>query len=274
VVVTGRRDNRLPQLGPLVTTLLEATLGLAMAKTDAVLLHVGLDGSGHVARDRFLAYGIVTGLEPQWRLFHHDWGKLLDRHDLTHIRMTDAVSFQGPFKDKAAKWGSQRSEQRNGLLLEAAEVITRHLKPGGASCDFAALPSEKVYRYKRKVLFQYIIGKLLDADPDYVLAFLCDDEQDSAPDFYKLINAFKLSHQRWAQRLGGICFFDDRQMSQIQAADIVAWALRERRKREVEHPSSPPTQLESALLAGIPTTVDAVELRFQRNRGTSTGNSA
>jgi hypothetical protein len=253
-------------LGPAVTKFLEDILAPSMAKQDAILLHVALDGSGHVHRDRFLAFGVVAGLAPHWQRFHAEWGKLLDKYDLTHIRMTDAVSFEGPFRAKATQWGHQRSEVRDRVLSEAAEVITRYLKVGGCSADFADLPSEKTYRYKKKVLFQYMVHMLLEAEPDYVLAFLCDDEQDSAPAFYKLLSSFKLRYQDLAPRLSGICFFDDIRMSQIQAADIVAWVFRDRHRREVEQPGCSATELETVLLANTTTRRDAVTLRVPRPR--------
>ena len=200
-----------------------------MGVRDSVKFHVAIDGSGAIDRGDSVAYGVVAGTSPEVAGFHRDWMTLLNSYDLTHIRLADAMSFRGAFFDKRSEWGDEREQIRDELLEKAARTIVKYLGAGGAATAFDGLPTDKVFRYRKNLMFEAIVDVMLRKVPEtYTLIFLCDDDQDVAVQFYKSFDRFKRRRQQSAPRLGGICFFDDEQMAQLQAADLVAYVLRKR----------------------------------------------
>ena len=140
------------------------------------------------------------------------------------------MSFHGAFEPKIAEWGEQREQIREQVLLEAAQIIRTHLQFGGSVYDASRLPTEKARRYQKHMLFESVVQQILQAQPEnYVLVFMCDDEQDSAIAFYDALNRFKRQNKDYIRRIGGICFLDDVRIPQLQAADFVAYMLRLRK---------------------------------------------
>lgn len=237
--------------GQQVTEFIESNylMALKAVSLEAVLIHAAIDSSGSVTRDRYVSYGIVAALRPGWEKVHEQWMVLLEKHDLACIRMTDAMAFEGAFKNKFSEWGADRETRRDAVLLEFAKTIRDNLTCVGVSIDMRQLPTEKEYRYRKKLMFQAIVRRLLQVTPSkFVFAFICDDEQDAAVDYYRYLSNFKLKYQSLANRIGGICFFDDKTMAQLQAADMYAYVLRDTKERETSEPSRPPLPVSAYLL--------------------------
>jgi hypothetical protein len=200
------------------------------------ILTVGMDISISGEGQRYAAYGVVSADYSNLQLFYGDWNAFLERHQLDYLRMSEAMAFRGQFQSRHAEWGEDRNEKRNQLLVEAAQIIAHRLRAGGSSIDFAetsgaALPSEKVIRYKKATLFAMVLAKLLE-EPEsnpYDFAFMCDDEQDVAIQFYQYLNRFKQRHPEVAPRINALCFCEDSGIPVLQAADLVAYVLRQAR---------------------------------------------
>lgn len=217
-----------PSLGSLVTDLLESSFSMTIRNIE--LLQIGLDGSGCVNTDRYIAYGTVGGFAAEWQQFEQKWTPLLNHYGLDHIRMAHAMSFQGEFKKKRTEWGEHRHRIRDEVLVKAATIVRDILKPAGTTWDFGQVPTEKVFSYRKNLMFGELVLKTLRESADHVvLAFICDDEQDAAPEYYRLLNRFKAGNKKYARRIGGICFFNDARMPQLQAADMAAYVLRQKR---------------------------------------------
>lgn len=219
--------------GPLITDFIEDVIGMSIQKPNTVMLQVAMDISG-AAQDRYAAYGVVVGLAREWKLFHEEWGRFLEKHQLDHIRMAHAMSFNGAFKPKFAEWGERREEVRHQVLSEAAHIIAATLKVHAASRDLQAgnYPSEKEgrRRYIKATMFGYVIQKLLAQESEeYALALMCDEEQDVAKQFLYYLDRFKHQHHSVAHRIAALCFCNDTRVPQLQAADIVAYVSREKK---------------------------------------------
>jgi hypothetical protein len=213
-------------LGVLITRYLDSAI--SMGKTHAHVCHVAVDGSGAVEGQRFVALGYASGFEGNITPFTEAWLKLLDKYELHSLRMSEAYSFRFAFEEKHRAWGDRREEVRDELVLEAAKVIKTHLRPGGVFGRFDKTSKEKTISWRKGLLFHHMVLRNLREQPDNVtLAFMCDDEPDIAIDFYKHLTSFERKNEGWRRRIAGICFMDDRNVAHIQAADVVAYVLRD-----------------------------------------------
>jgi hypothetical protein len=189
------------------------------------VVHVAIDASG--TPPELVAYGTVAAPSPQWYAFHNKWDEMLEAAGLDYIRMAEAMCFDGEFQKKSRDWGASREVEREKLLLSAIKLIKEHLNTGAVTIDFVGI-RERAIRAKKATNFGALIQQLLNFTPPFsTMALMCDDEQDVAMEYYYFLNRFKRQNQSIAFRLGGICFINDKNLYQLQAADIVAWVYRE-----------------------------------------------
>lgn len=242
-------------LGLALMKFVEASL--AISHVDTPLIHAAIDGSG---TGRFISYGAVYGPAPAWALLWDDWAKLLDEYQVDHIRMAHAMSFNGAFEEKREEWGERKEETRNALLMRAAKLIRESkCRVIGLHMDFEKFPP-KSYRPKKAMMFALLVRALLQQqkDPESVLAFMCDDEQDVAVDYYKFLTRFKRHFPKLAPRVAGLCFYNDTRVYQLQAADMAAYVHRE----NAEGISNP---LYPVIFDGADRVVEQVNITFSRD---------
>jgi hypothetical protein len=115
--------------------------------------------------------------------------------------------------------------------LEAAWLVGSQLGCHATSHDTRELqPKVRAPRYAKQLLFNTLIRQIVYGTPDYlVFHFLCDNDQEVAPGFYKGVEHFKRVDKAYARRIAGVCFYDDVKLPVLQAADMVAYVDRDRR---------------------------------------------
>lgn len=213
-----------------------------MIGTPAPILNAALDGSGGMG-DKFVSYAGVAGIAPSWEVFDYAWVEVLQEYGLPYLHTVQAMNWRGPFAAKVGEWGDQRLEKRDGLLLKCASVIVdSHLQSIGFASDVRNFKANSVVG-KKKELFDTVLGSIIGwLKPSFVMTIFCDDEQDTAEEYYKLLNRYRRAHQGVADKIAGICFHDDKVFPPLQAADLVAWTLREELERSVVSPEKPQSE--------------------------------
>ena len=212
----------------------------------ALVIQVALDGSGSVDRSRYVAYGGIAGSGATWGALHETWVEILNRHGLDYLRMTEAMNWAEPWwSEKAREWGSDRVARRDAILAECVAAAQRHrLFAVGIGADVRHLRRPEQLVAKKRTLFQAVLLDLLkQLKPEHTLALMCDDEQDAAMEFYGFVNSTRKSYPDLGSKIAGICFLDDRQVTQLQLADMVAWLLRTDTERAAERPTEPRSEL-------------------------------
>jgi hypothetical protein len=131
--------------------------------------------------------------------------------------------------------------------------------------DVRHLHTEKQRLAQKNLLFSAAIDALFaNAPTGQVMTFVCDDEQDSAMEYYKLFNKYKQQHPALRPRLVGLCFFDDKFAAHLQAADMAAYVLREEARRVAERPNDPPSKLVAVLSEHSRTTTGSAPVGYYR----------
>jgi hypothetical protein len=204
-----------------------------------VISQVFLDGSWPGDGSGCMAFGALAARQDPLIEFHLRWSALLDEYGLPALHMTELMSFRGPFNALAAEWGDDRDAKRNALLSRFADVLCG--SPQWApSCMVADIEtfSAKTRQAKKVELFQSLVRRiLLHAPAGDTIFLLCDEEQDVDRDYLGWLRNLKLQDSKIRRQVVGISFVDDEVVLPIQAADMIAWVVRDERERQLYRPS-------------------------------------
>ncbi|HUI79650.1 MAG TPA: DUF3800 domain-containing protein [Bryobacteraceae bacterium] len=189
----------------------------------AVALTCYLDESG---TDSDSPVAVVGGLLLSKRQFFWldvDWRKCLDKHHIPWPLHMREFGPKGKLKD-------MQSEQRRALFCDVAKIINKH-KQGSAGARLEALEYKAHFAGVSKLsmygacftLFTIMVS--VDAKRggyDGRLAYVLDDGNSYKCDIHDARDVLlaKDSH------MGAVVFDSDAVLAPLQAADVIAWALR------------------------------------------------
>ena len=205
-------------------------------KVDFMLFAAYLDGSGklhnqnsdHVVLAGAVFYGDRVGeFGPQWteRLKTHS--QAAKRPIVPFLHTTEALRSDGHFKG----W---ELPQVLTLLEDLATLTRDHsyklISAPANKTSFKNLPSDfqKKLQGPNELSFEICINDLVDDLGRHdQLHIACDDEENESIKMYKFLVRYKLRYPQRRDKFVGLCFADDRFHPALQAADLLAYVVRE-----------------------------------------------
>jgi hypothetical protein len=94
------------------------------------------------------------------------------------------------------------------------------------------MPTEKQRTARKKKLFDGIVDQLLSLHFDGMptqpnFAFICDREQDLHPQFLQWMERLYRQGKPEYHRIVGLCLMSSQAVASVQAADLIAYVMRE-----------------------------------------------
>lgn len=194
-----------------------------------IFVHVFADDSDSFGATGFICLAGYIATDERWLAFQDVWEDTLNRHGLTHIHTSDFLAGQGPYASLG--WDYPK---RLSVLQEFMNIIREHVECGVFSAFNAGEYREIMKQYKKKMsaemwLFRRIIKRsfehMVETKSKETIQFWFDDSSKSSHHFLSAWNDIKKNWKFAKTMLGGIGFYDDENIPQIQAADVLANAL-------------------------------------------------
>lgn len=200
---------------------------------ESVMAHLYgyFDESGKHADSRVVSFGgFIDGFD-KWRAFTGRWVQLLREHQISEFRAAKALRHSQPFGNFPKCTAEERAAQIEPFIREIA---------GGLSLAVSIAVDVRAYRRVKELHREF------STDPHY-FAFFCmlslilqyfgipkahtiglifDDEQRTAVRCYRLLSKLKARIPEVRQLITSICFSDDKDTPQVQAADLFAYLSR------------------------------------------------
>ncbi|MGA3160163.1 MAG: DUF3800 domain-containing protein [Terracidiphilus sp.] len=211
-----------------------------------MLYHYG-DESGKACSSDFVSLCGYTIDHKDVREFSTAWINCLERWMVPPIHLREIYHLNlSPNKpdrwlQKKTEWGRHWERRRDEMLSEFASlVLASSVKPVGTVLDAkhfrsGACPQlgkrvggDPIYlAFRRTVLFCIENIKRSVSDPG--IGIVVDDDKDTSVGFHKWVNEIKHDNQAPLGKLiKSLCFVDDKSFPLIQAADMLAYAARQR----------------------------------------------
>jgi hypothetical protein len=186
----------------------------------------------------FVMAGFISTAE-KWAAFSDEWQRVCDATPrLSHLKMNDAMRLKGEF----AGWSATQRDQKLQLFLDA---IADHAK-GAIFCTLQHDIYRAVFKENEKLpralkspyffLLYAIIEKLANNQQELGLDgpvdFIFDDQVIEKPRIIEAWDLFKAAAPVPRHLIGQTpAFQDDKRVLPLQAADIIAWVIRNRIQR-------------------------------------------
>jgi hypothetical protein len=187
------------------------------------------DESGKWNDHKVISFGGLISPVSDWESFGNEWVRLLQKHEVSSMHMTSSLNFTR--KTSARK--ALGFDERLKVLSEFINAIKENIELGEACCvdipEFRSAPKERlgVYRDPYLLAFATVIKRVADGlSGGDKLSIICDDEEHYAIRCYRLLAQAKNTFRYLRRTITSICFGDDKQMIQLQAADMFAYLLR------------------------------------------------
>ena len=197
-----------------------------------------MDESGGRDTDIIVLAGYIAEVRT-WTRFERDWKKVLLEFRVPHFHMKELEHGKGAFKG----WGrTKRKDFQNRLLFIIQTIGVIPVSCSVDVADYKEALSEKIPRTFRDPYFhcftewlvnamQYCINHGKDADE---LALVVDRKEKLAMKITALFNSFKDSDIMFTKQqrafLKGVVLGDDEDIIPLQAADFLAYEVRESRQ--------------------------------------------
>jgi hypothetical protein len=190
-----------------------------------------IDESGKFKDHRIICIGCVAAFNEHVEDFAHEWGRLLALNGMKTFHTTKALKHHVPLGEKTDALGLGK---RTEALLPFVACIRKHLEIAiGCWVDakaFKALPSHffRVFGDNPAYMaFMRTMQRILDfAPPRDGIVLVCDEDEETAFEFYKLYRRIKKVMPGVRKKLNAISFCDDNFVFAVQAADFVASMVR------------------------------------------------
>jgi hypothetical protein len=191
-------------------------------------LFAHFDESGKYKEHPIVAFsGFVDGME-RWGTFGGKWVQLLRSCQLKDFHAVRALRYSRPYGNLPKGTSQERTSQ---ILPFIKEIVQ------GISLGIAVAVDVREYRKVKELHRLYgpdphyfafavainIILRHFEIPREYTVGLICDDDQEKAIRCYKLLKKLKLNIPEVAKRVTSICFSDDRDTPQVQAADLFAY---------------------------------------------------
>lgn len=207
-----------------------------------MILRTSMDESVDGLAREIFAVGALIGSEVKWEWLHDEWNKILSREGLKYFRTADCVGVDGEFLRYRANPDVITDSERAialGIRNELIDIIIGSRLSGvGVAVDLAAY-SRIVDTSAKKEAFGntpyyhcYLKAVTLVGDvfknhlPKDFTAFGFDEHEQFAEYLVKVYSVFKQKNPDISPYLTTLAPFDDRVFIPIQAADLVASAVR------------------------------------------------
>jgi len=192
------------------------------------MLAAYLDESGGTDTTVLVIAGCLSTTQ-RWTRYERDWRKALNEFGIQFFHMREAAHLQGQFKG----WSTRRRD----ALLKRLVYLIKESAPTlvSVAVDVAGyrelLPIIKGARpYSDSpffIAFQSTLSNLVDAarqgKQEEKVALVFDHNADYARPALSLYSKFKEWGYPFADGLGPISFADDKDVTPLQAADLIAW---------------------------------------------------
>ena len=190
-----------------------------------------IDESGKFKDHKVICIGCVAAFSQRIDDFAREWGRLLALNGMKNFRASKALKHHVPLGTKNSALGLK---DRTDALLPFIACIRKYLEIAiGCWIDvkaFKALPSHFFQVFGNDPSYMAFVRTLLqvvDFTPDRDgLVLACDEDEETALQFYRLYRRIKKVMPGVKRKLGAISFCDDNQVFAIQGADLVASMVR------------------------------------------------
>lgn len=205
-----------------------ATLGIA-----------AFDESGKLADTQFVVFAGSISTPEQWQFVSVNWNAVLQKSGIQYLSMKEAMHCRGQF----LKW-KDRLRERDALLVSLAEMfhqsIALHVAAPIDSNAFKALPHEARRLLKNPVYcgFQACVHGLMAAvqNPAMKIALQCDSSEEYAVQCLRLYLKMRAHDAEFKNRCVSITFSEDQHYPPLQAADMLAYCVRQDHTRQTVKP--------------------------------------
>jgi hypothetical protein len=208
-------------------------IGLPFCKRGLILgfLHVCCDESGKHKSDRVVCFAALCVKAKALADFDAQWEVLLRQYQLDELHMVEVSRLSQTVGTKFIK--GQTVPDRIERLKPFADCINDHMKTGMVHiCEsegFAMIPEKQ-----RKALsdlndpyhLAFIRGLdevARDGASDDHLAILCDDDEQTAWDSYRIYRQLRKPRQAVRQKVKALSFADSVAFPALQAADMISY---------------------------------------------------
>lgn len=196
-----------------------------------VTISTFVDESGKFRDHKVICIGCVAAFNQHVDDFARKWGSLLARNGMENFHTTKALRHHVALGDKNPAMGLGN---RIEALLPFIACIRENLEVAvGCWVDvkiFRSLPQHFFQVYGRDPSYMAFMRTLMQAasfTPEGDgMVLVCDEDEETAWEFYRLYRRLKQLNPEVRKRLGAISFADDAQVFAIQAADLVASIVR------------------------------------------------
>jgi hypothetical protein len=206
------------------------------------ILRTSMDESQDGAAKEVFAVGAVIGSEVKWEWLNDEWTKILNREGLAYFRTADCTGVDGEFlkyrADPAIVTDSERETALN-IRNELIDVIIGSRLSGvGVAVDLVAFDRIADTSVRRELFGNtpyyhcYLKAVTLIGDvfknhlPNDFTAFGFDEHEEYAQFLVAAYPVFKQKNPDIAPFMTTLAPFDDRVFIPIQAADLIASAIR------------------------------------------------
>lgn len=190
-----------------------------------------VDESGKFKDHKIIAIACVASYTEDLNSFTQEWGRHLALNGLTELHANKILNYKRPLSKKNTDTGLTK---RIRDLKPFISCIRKHLQVVMASVVdvrvFKKLPSHffRVFGDDPSLLaFMRVMMQVAQfaAGHDRV-SLICDEDEATVLNFYRLYRRFKKVWPGMRTRLAGISFVDDRYLYALQAADLIASLIR------------------------------------------------
>jgi hypothetical protein len=204
-------------------------------------MHVSLDESGKFRSTENLAFfGLVADL-PDWESFSTDWNVLAGEHRIKSIHTAElmgrSLEYQGrTFSSRQEKLTMLEEFLR--LVNDRARAAVGVAVHNRAFRAMSQKSRDKCYGDAHVFCFRTCIDTVIPTVADIYqrrptpegpppsASFIFDDNEEYGAECYTLFTKVRQLNPTWKKWVRSICFVDDKTYPPVQAADILAWLLR------------------------------------------------
>jgi hypothetical protein len=201
------------------------------------ILHSFFDESGKFQDHQVVAFCGFGASESQLKDFDKQWNNQLRRCGTVALHWVDARRCGKPLGNNI---GSQPFQERVNDLKPFADCVNDYLGMG-AACVFEVTGYTSFAQDSKNLLggsdnpfyvqFMRTVMLLEDfARPEESIAMMCDEDEETAWNCYRLYRRVKEINPKVGKRLAAISFADDIHFPALQAADMLSFLCREQAK--------------------------------------------
>jgi hypothetical protein len=196
-------------------------------------LYAYSDESGKHNEHRIVVFNALVDGFKAWERFSESWARLLRRYELNSFHAKDALRHSQPYGTMKPGTAEERAQD----VLPFVREIVEGLELGViAAIDVGAyrLPTLHALRLNigddphyfaffvsiSAIMLHYRIPR------EYSVGLILDEDEEKAMHVYSFYLRMKRANAEAKKRLATICFMDDRQSPQVQAADLFTYLCR------------------------------------------------